>query len=259
MRLSTAFTTMRLSAIRMLENRAGMLVNSAIYVIVISVLGGLWRVGAAATGSIAGYSAAALTWYIATSEAVTIPLNSRMIADVSDDIVSGGIAVELLRPISVVGLRVADQVGRTLPRIGACAAIGCAMSWWLVGAPPNVAALFLAVPSMVLAVALNVVAQHCFAALAFWLRHTGASWFLYQKLVFMLGGMLLPIQVLPSALRRVAMGTPFPSMAYAPARLASGHLDASLLLIQLVWLVVLSALGVAIFALGERRLQVVGG
>jgi ABC-2 type transport system permease protein len=251
---------MRSAAERMASGKSALLVNSIVYLVVVSVLGGLWRAGALANGgSLAGYSAAALTWYIATSEAVTIPLNSRMIAEISDDIVSGTIAVELLRPTSVIGLRVFDQFGRTLPRIVTCSCLGMVVSWLLVGPPPNVRALLLAGPSVVLAIACNVVAQHCFAALAFWLRQTGASWFLYQKLVFMLGGMLLPLQVLPDVLRRVALFTPFPSMAYAPARLASGHFEPSLVGIQIVWLLVLGMLSVRMFAAGERRLQVVGG
>ena len=49
------------------------------------------------------------------------------------------------------------------------------------------------------------------------------------------------------------------AMAYAPARLASGHVEPELLLVQLAWLVGLSVLAVGVFARGERRLQVVGG
>jgi ABC-2 type transport system permease protein len=244
----------------MLTDRPGMVANTTIYVVVVSVLGGLWRAASGANGgAIVGYSAAALTWYIATSEAVTIPLNSRMIADIGDDIISGTVAVELLRPVSVAGLRIFDSFGRTIPRIIICALTGFAISSILVGPPENPSAMALAVPSLFLAVACNLVAQHLFASLSFWLRETGASWFLYQKLVFMLGGMLLPIQVLPGALRRVALATPFPSMAYAPARLASGHFEPSLLVVQSVWLVVLTALALAAFARGEQRLQVVGG
>jgi ABC-2 type transport system permease protein len=260
MRLSTAIEAMRSAATRMASDKPAMLVNSCIYLIVVGVLGGLWRAGAAANGgSIVGYSAAALTWYIATSEAVTIPLNNKMISEISDDIVSGSIAVDLLRPTSVIGVRFFDQFGRTLPRIVTCCCLGLAVSWLLVGPPPHIGALLLAAPSVLLAIACNVVAQHCFAAVAFWLRHTGASWFLYQKLVFTLGGMLLPLQVLPNALRSVALLTPFPSMAYAPARLASGHFEPSLLVIQVVWLIVLGLLSALMFAAGERRLQVVGG
>jgi ABC-2 type transport system permease protein len=71
--------------------------------------------------------------------------------------------------------------------------------------------------------------------------------------------MLLPLEVLPHGIERVAKLLPFMAMSYAPARLASGHFEPALLLVQLGWLVVLSAVAVAVFAAGERRLQVVGG
>ena len=48
-------------------------------------------------------------------------------------------------------------------------------------------------------------------------------------------------------------------MAYAPARLASGHWEPVLLVEQLVWLGVLAVVAAAAFRAGERRLQVVGG
>jgi hypothetical protein len=47
-------------------------------------------------------------------------------------------------------------------------------------------------------------------------------------------------------------------MAYAPARLASGHVVPHLLLVQLGWLIVLGAVTAAIFAAGERRVQAAG-
>jgi ABC-type uncharacterized transport system permease subunit len=48
-------------------------------------------------------------------------------------------------------------------------------------------------------------------------------------------------------------------MAYAPGRLASGHLEPALLLEQVAWLGALVVLASACFRSGERRLQVVGG
>jgi ABC-2 type transport system permease protein len=119
--------------------------------------------------------------------------------------------------------------------------------------------LLLAAPSLVLAVMCNLVAQHAFAGVSFWIRDARATWFLYQKLVFIVGGMLLPLEVLPPVMTRVALFLPFMAMAYAPSRLASGHLDLWLLGAQIGWLVVLGGLAVAVFSRGERRLQVVGG
>lgn len=127
------------------------------------------------------------------------------------------------------------------------------------GAAPSWPAFVLALPAIFLGVLINVVAQHAFAAIAFWIRDARTTWFLYQKLVFIFGGMLLPLQVLPAALRTLAFALPFSAMAYVPARLASGHFEPWLLLVQLAWLGIVVVVARLVFSIGERRLQVVGG
>jgi hypothetical protein len=106
------------------------------------------------------------------------------------------------------------------------------------GAPPDVTTLPLAAVSVVLAVTLNLIAQHLFAGAAFWLSDAKSTWFLYQKLVFILGGMLLPIEVLPHGLEAVARFLPFVAMAYVPARLSSRHFESWLLALQVGWIVI---------------------
>ena len=248
------------AARRALAERGGLLVGAGFYVAASAMLGTLWRTAASVNGGdIVGYTGLALTWYIATTEAVTVSLNIRMIEEIGDDIGSGKVVVELLRPASVLAVRVASEVGRALPRMALFAAVGVVMCLLLAGPPPNVAGLLLAAPSMVLAIACNVVAQHAFAAAAFWVRDARSTWFLYQKLVFVLGGMLLPIEMLPGSVEGVARVLPFMAMSYAPGRLASGHVEPALLAVQAGWLVVLGAVAVAVFSAGERRLQAVGG
>jgi ABC-2 type transport system permease protein len=248
----------RVAAARSASDHGALVFTAAFYLMVTAVLSSLWS-AAAGRGDVAGYSAVALAWYVATSEAATIPLNFRMIEDVGDDIGSGAVSTELLRPVSVVGTRVVTEVGRMLPKLAVCIAVGVAFVLLVHGAPPRPLALVLAVPSLVLALSLNIVAQHAFAAAAFWIHDAKSTWFLYQKLVFVLGGMLLPLEVLPDALEAVARWLPFAAMAYAPARLASGHVEPGLLLVQLGWLAALGWVAHASFRAGERRLQVVGG
>jgi ABC-2 type transport system permease protein len=244
---------------RVLAQRGGLGVSVGFYLIVVSVLAGLWRAAAAGRGgSLAGWSGLELTWYIAATEAATVSLNVRLIDDIGNDIGSGAVASELLRPASVLTVRVVSEVGRTLPRIAVLGVAGVALAWFAAGAPPSALGLLLAFPSLVLATTANVVAQHAFAGSAFWLRNAGATWFLYQKLVFLLGGMLIPLELLPHAMRSVALALPFEAMAYAPGRLASGHVEPALLLVQGAWLAVLWVLASAVFAAGERRLQLVG-
>lgn len=248
------------AARRATADRGGLAFAFVFTAIVVGVIGALWRAAAGASGGeVVGYTAAALTWYIATSEAATVALDVRLIETVGDDIVSGAVATEMLRPAPVLGVRMASQLGRALPCLVLCFATGAGVAAVTVGAPPEPAALALAAPSLALAVTCNLLAQHGVAAAAFWIRDARSGWFLYQKLVFILGGMLMPLQVLPDGLARVAAALPFSAMAYVPARLASGHVEPELLLVQAGWVVVLGALAAAAFAAGERRLQVVGG
>lgn len=255
--LSVALTT---AARRATRDRPQLLFAVAFYLTVSTVLATLWRTAAAGSGgAVAGYSAAALTWYVSTSEAAVTALMPRQIETTGDDIATGAIAVELLRPASVLGVRVATEVGRCLPRLAAYAVAGTVLATVLAGAPPRLAGVLLAAPALVLAVTCNLLAQHAFAGISFWIRDSRSAWFLYQKLVFILGGMLLPLQVLPDSLGTLARFSPFAAMAYVPARLASGHVEPALLAFQVGWLVVLAGLARSVFAAGERRLQVVGG
>lgn len=255
-----AWVTVRLAARKGAAERGGLLFTAGFYLLVSWALGSVWRMAAGARGGeVAGYTAVALTWYIATSEAATIPLNQKLIEDIGIAIANGSVAVEMLRPASVLGVRVMTELGRSLPRLVVCLAAGTLLSLLVGGAPPSPAALALVPFALVLAIACNTVSMYAFAGWGFWLRDTRSAWFLYQKLVFLLGGMLLPLQVLPDALERVAFALPFMAMAYVPARLASGHFEPSLLLVQAFWLVVLALLAVRVFAAGERRIATAGG
>ena len=234
---------------------SALVVAGVFYLMVTAILAGLWRAAAdSAGGSVVGYSAVALVWYVATSEAATIALPPRMIEDIGNDIGSGAVSVEMLRPASVVWVRVSTEVGQMLPRLAVCVGAGIVFASPAVGAPPSGSALAIAAPSLVLAVVLNIVAQHAFAAAAFWVLDAKATWFLYQKLVFVTGGMLLPLEVLPSSVETVTRVLPFSAMAYAPARLASGHFEPELIVIQVAWILALGTATHFSFRAGERHL-----
>lgn len=255
-----ALMALGLGVRRVAGDRGGLVFTAVFHLMVTSVLAGLWRTAATGNGGqIVGYSATALVWYVATTEAAVVSLPFRLIDDIGSDIVSGAFETELLRPVSPLVPRLAGDVGQMLPRLGVCAATGTAFALVVGGRPPSLAALALAAPSLVLAATLNATAQYAFAGATFWVRDARGAWFLYQKLVFVLGGMLLPLQVLPPWLQTTAEVLPFSAMAYAPARLASGHLEPQLLAIQAGWLVAALGATVAIHRAGERHLVMAGG
>ncbi|HYY44264.1 MAG TPA: ABC-2 family transporter protein [Actinomycetota bacterium] len=249
-----------LSARRSLENKQDLAVRVLFYVIVLGVLSALWRVALhAAGGRIGGYDYSSILWYLAASEAAVIATKPRLIEETGDDISNGSVAVEMLRPVSVAGFRMAQEAGESISLYFVSLVIGAPLVWINAGAPPALEGVLLMLPSAVLAIVCNVAAQHVFAAAAFWLDDAKATWFLYQKLVFLVGGMLLPLEMFPEWLNVVSWILPFWTMAYAPARFLSGHSDPLLLLAQGGWAVALVAGALAIFSLGEKRIQVAGG
>ena len=110
------------------------------------------------------------------------------------------------------------------------------------------------------AIIANLLAQHTVAAIAFWLRDAGSGWFLYMKAVFILGGMIIPLELLPDALAArgdvPALPRRWPTR---PARLAAGFWEPGCCSSRSSGSLGSRSRVAAAFAAGERRLQVVGG
>ncbi len=245
---------------QVVAERAELVMRLLFYLVILVVFEALWTAATEASGgAIDTYDLAALMWYIAATQAAVIALEPRLIEITGDEIGNGTIAVEMLRPVSVVGFRMAVAVGGGIVRGGSALVVGAAFLLVTVGPPPSAAAGMIGIPSVLLALVANIASQHVFAAAAFWVEDAKGAWFLYQKLVFLLGGMLIPLEFFPSALETASRVLPFWTMAYAPGRLMSGHVEPLLLVGQAAWIVVLVALAVVTFRAGERRMQVVGG
>jgi ABC-2 type transport system permease protein len=245
---------------RGLASRGDLAVRLGFYAIVLVVQRNLWAAAAgSAGGSIAGYRPAELAWYFLGSQAAVMGPRQRTIEEVGDEIGSGAIAVAMLRPVSVVGMRFSLELGESAVRVLAACAVGVAEIWLLAGPPPAAAALVVLPFSAVLGAAVNIAGQHAFGGIAFWVLDAKAAWFLYGKLVFLFGGLLLPLEVLPGGIADVVRLLPWAGMSYVPGRLSSGHVELGLIGLQVGWLAVLVAAQSGVFALGERRLQVTGG
>ena len=66
-------------------------------------------------------------------------LNTRLIEDIGNDIGTGAVAVELLRPASVLGVRVATEVGAACRGSRCCCVAGACCATIVAGPPPSTA------------------------------------------------------------------------------------------------------------------------
>ena len=250
----------RLGFLRTIRSPGDMSVRIGFFAIILVVMTALWTAAVDANGgSLHGYTRTSLLWYVFAAQTAVLGVRPRSVEEIGDEIGSGTVAVQMLRPVSVVGLRMSIDMGEACARLIASFTVGALITWLFVGAPPSLPALALAAPAVVLGCAANIASSHAFGGIAFWLLDAKASWFFFQKLVFLPGGMLIPLELLPRPLELISFALPFATMAYVPGRIASGHPDPLLLLWQLGWLAALLAMAGAVFAAGERRLQVMGG
>jgi ABC-2 type transport system permease protein len=98
--------------------------------------------------------------------------------------------------------------------------------------------------------------------LAFWFEEVMPFWWIIQKLVFVVGGLFIPIDFYPEWLQRIARATPFAFAAYWPASTWVDFSRARLittLVGQVAYLFVFGCIAALMFRAAVRKLHVQGG
>jgi ABC-2 type transport system permease protein len=204
-----------------LTERGALLGRVAFYAVILLVFSRLWQV-VLAHGAVAGAGPVELLWYLALTEWVMLalpPLHLRIEADVR----SGDIACHLPRPVSYLGARLAEAAGDWLLRALTLGIAGVALAWALSGAwPADSRGLLLALPLGLLAGLVGLVFHALIGLSAVWLQDVSPVFWVWQKLAFALGGLILPLEIYPAWLRTVAGWTPFSALMHGTGRMAFG-------------------------------------
>jgi ABC-2 type transport system permease protein len=204
-----------------LAHRAVLAGRSVFYVLLLLIFSRLWRV-VLDRGAVEGAGAKEMLWYLAITEWVILgaPLPHQ---DIERDVRTGQVAYGLPRPLSYVGGKVAENVGSLLVRMATLGVVGFVAAWALAGGlPDDPRGLTVAVPLALLAGVVSVVYGVAIGVSAFWLQDASPVYWVWQKLTFVLGGLILPLSIYPAWLQDVARCTPFPWMLYGPGRCALG-------------------------------------
>jgi ABC-2 type transport system permease protein len=242
-----------------LSDRGVVLGRCGFYAALLLIFSQLWGVVLSRAG-VAG--AREMLWYLAVTEWVVLalPLTHQ---DIERDVRSGDVAYHLPRPLPYPGLRLAEAVGQLVSRLLVLAPVGFVLAWALAGGlPSEPAGLLVAVPLVLLSGVVGCVFHATIGVSSFWLQDASPVYWVWQKLCFVLGGLILPLSIYPGWLQAVAEWTPFAAMLYGPGRAALGvDLGAAAVTAGLlVFWGGLGALGLAVaFRRGIRVLDVNGG
>jgi ABC-2 type transport system permease protein len=119
------------------------------------------------------------------------------------------------------------------------------------------------VPALMLAWALRFLWGYWLALLSFWATRADALLSLQESLIFLVGGQVAPMVLLPAAMQQAAVALPFRYMVAFPVEVLAGQLSAGQVAIgfacQAGWLAVALVLFVALWRAGLRRYSAVGG
>lgn len=230
------------------------------FVVILGVFSSLWTAVAEA-GMPLALEPRAMVWYLAITEWIVLsapPLHF----DIQEAVRRGDIVCQLGRPVSWVAAVFAEGLGMLIARAPLLFVTACVCAGVFTGWVPPFHVLAVVAPLGVAASALIMALWIAIGLLAFWLGDVGPVSWVWQKLLFVFGGLLMPIELYPAFVRAVAPFTPFPSVLSRPASLVlqgSGAGAVSLALNLVEWAALTALVTGFLFRRAARALTLNGG
>jgi ABC-2 type transport system permease protein len=211
-----------------------------------------------------GFSLVALIWYLVMAEtAVNGGTSGALARRIAEDVQTGDIAYTLNRPYSFLLYQFAYSIGTSLLVTIVVFALASIVAFLLVGPlQVNMIVLPFVVISLLLALVLMFLMNFSIGILAFWFEEVKSIRWINEKLIFILGGMLIPINFFPGILRQIALLLPFSYTSYAPAYLFvdfSSTFFVQSISMQLIWIAIYAVVAYGLYRIGIKRVSTNGG
>jgi ABC-2 type transport system permease protein len=205
----------RVAAAHARRERGELYGRVAFFAVILGVFSSLWHAVAEAGMPVAA-DPKALVWYLAATEWIVLSAPPIHI-EIQEAVRRGDIVCQLGRPASYVVAAFAEGLGLLAMRAPLLGVTACVCAFAFTGWIPPLRVLACVVPFGLAAAALITAMYLWIGLLAFWLDDVSPVYWVSQKLLFVLGGLMLPIELYPDVIRRVAAFTPFPSVLAGPA------------------------------------------
>jgi len=238
------------------------LARNIFFVVVMFVFFSLWRAVFGTSSTVAGFTVVQMLWYLSFTEAIELS-QSRIFIPISEEVKDGTVAYSLNRPYSYVFFWISRAMGENLVKVVPLLAEGFVLALILVGPLPGyVHALPVGLVAVVLGVLMGASLQMIIGLLAFWFEEVMPFWWIIQKLVFVIGGMFIPIDVYPDWLQRISRYTPFAFAAYWPATVFVDFTPERVITTivgQVAYIAIFFGIALAMFRVAVKRLHAHGG
>lgn len=224
----------------------------------------LWHTVYQAEGSsqIANLTFTQIVWYFLIAEVLEIGKLRPDIA-ISEQVKDGSIAYLLVRPANYLLYHFFYGLGESGIKMVLFFLIGSPLVMYFVSWPSlqliHIPAILLV---LILAIFMNFCILSIIGLLSFLTEDISAFYLIYQKIVFVLGGLLIPVDFFPDWLQAMTRILPFNLMIYAPAKLFVSFTPSQfvgILQLQVVWLAILCSVLFFQYRRAVHHLAINGG
>ncbi len=227
----------------------------------------IWLAAYNGRGQIQGFSPSEMVLYYLVMLGLTGFIQSHVMWDMAGDVKSGKFNIYLIRPLPFVMYMLASNLGwramRTLLTVPLLALVAFGFRHYL---PDLGAGHYRIGPvfwlSVVLGHLVSFTLSYALGLLALWLYEVRSLFNFYYLPLLILSGQLAPLALLPPALTRFALWTPFPYTLAFPTdiflgRLSSGRIEMGLFA-QAVWIIISLLAASVLWRGGVRRFAAFG-
>jgi ABC-2 type transport system permease protein len=194
-----------------LDERSLLISRAVFYALVLFIFSQVWNALASETGD-----ASSFVWYLAVTEWVLLA-QPRLFAEIERDVRSGEIAYQLTRPAHYLAVKLAESVGEMLLAMTVLGCVGVITALLLTsGLPQHPLGLLFALVLGLLAGVVLLLAGAVIGLCAFWLQDCSPLYWVWQKAVFVLGGLFVPLALYPEWLRVLSLCLPFSAVIGGP-------------------------------------------
>jgi ABC-2 type transport system permease protein len=238
-------------------------IRSWFLLVILFIFVQLWRITYQGEGSqvIAGYTYEQMIWYLIFAESIVLS-SPRLPIKIEEEVKKGDVGYQLTRPMSYLLYHYFSYMGEAYVRLSVNIVLGSSLGLALFGWPHLGFGLLGFLLVSIGTFRVNYLMTMMLSLCSFWVEETRGLVFVYNKILFIIGGLMLPLEIFPHYLQTISHWLPFQTVAYFAAN-AGVHFEwitiGKRLLIQLTWIFFLSFLLRIIYQKGVRKLHVNGG